>query len=308
MKIRFFALSACLAACADTGGRGDDDDGDGPLPANHIRGTIELDTRTQALVAPVPPDPSEVHVGLAWMGERVGADPMVRPWALQEVSIVSRSNSWPMEFELAITEPPPAGAIGWELGYSQAKFVAYRDNGNGTLDWTPVAADTFIDSVVAFHPHLNLIHQDDGGLQLYMPGEGEPSPPDTPITLLERSDERSSCHLLEATPRFAFEALRHSFPDPDEGDQGPWDGQQFVYCPTDIPPPGANLACQDAQVGQYQYYTSWPATGPSAHMSQTCGGLMHFCEGHREDPNAPGPWPGPCDPNVYNCVQYQLEI
>src|SRR5687768_233870 len=122
------ALLAVLGGCSD---------GEGPLPAGHIRGTIELDGRPppSSLVAPVPPDPSDVRVGLAWYAEP--GDPARRPWVLQEVPIVSHSNSWPMTFELDITEPPPEGAIHYQLGYSQAKFVAYRDNGNGALDWTP---------------------------------------------------------------------------------------------------------------------------------------------------------------------------
>jgi len=292
-------LGACNAA----------DGPSGPLPAGHVRGTIELDTRTSSLVAPVPPDPSDVRVGLAWFAEP--GDPAQRPWVLQNVPIVSHSDSWPMEFELDITEPPPPGAIHYQLGYSQAKFVAYRDNGNGSLDWTPIAADAFIDSVVAYHPHLALWFFDDGGLQLMLPdGGGALSPPDTPITLLERSDERSSCHLLDWLPRFSFQASRFSYPDPDEGDQGPWDVFTFPACPADaLPPPGATVACEPSgTASQYQYYASWTTSEASAHVRDTCGPLMRVCEGRRADPQAPGPWPCPCDPAVYTCVDYQLGI
>lgn len=306
MTIRFGSfLLLTLGACgAETGA-----DIDQPLPAGHVRGTMELDTRTSALVAPVPPDPSEIRVGLAWYADPAG-DPTARPWVLQEVPIVSHSDAWPMEFELAITEPPPEGAVHYPLGYSQAKFVAYRDNGNGELDWTPIGADAFIDSVVAYHPHQYLWFFDDGGLKLMMPGESELSPPETPITLLERSDERSSCHLLEWTPRFSFEASRRSYSDPDEGDQGPWDTQGFPLCPADVlPPAGATVACEPTGgPSRYQYYTSWPATDASAFVSETCGGLIRTCEGRRADPEAAGPWPCPCDPNVYRCVDYQLNI
>lgn len=289
-----------LAGCDGDGDDGVIDDG------RTLRGTIALDTRARVL-APAPAvDPADVRVALVWYGELT--DSSRRPWVTQDVVVLQKSSSWPIEFRLAITEPPPAGAIHYELGYSQAKFVAYVDkNGNGALDWTPPDADAFLDEIVAYHPHLYLWFFDDGGLKLMLPGSSELVDPATPITLLERSDLRSSCHLLEWTPRFSFEALRHSYPDPDEGDQGPYDHQGFPICTSNEPPPGARVACQGDGVDQYQYYTSWTTT-TSAFVSATCGPVMSFCEGRRADPTAPGPWPCPCDPTRYACVQYQLEI
>lgn len=266
-----------------------------------------------ARIAPSPVDPSEIRVALAWMATDL--DPSQRPWVMQDVAIVHMSDTWPPEFELAITEPPPAGAVHWQLGYSQAKFVAYLDNNhNGKLDWTSIDAAAFNDEIIAYHPHLNLVYEDNGGLKLITPdSNGELVDASTPIKLLERSTPRDSCHLLDWTPRFAFEASRHSYPNPEEGDQGPWDNQAFPKCVTNVPPAGASVACQPEfgmpmyPVNQYQYFTSW-TTAPSAFIANTCGGVMRFCEGYRPDPSVGGDWPCPCDSTKYSCVDYQLDI
>ena len=102
------------------------------------------------------------------------------------------------------------------------------------------------------------------------------------------------------------------FVDPNEGDQGPWDGEVFPLCHSHVPPAGATVACQpefgpNTPVHQYQYFTSWSAPA-STFVQETCGPVMRFCEGRRSDPNAGGDWPCPCDPTKYRCVAYQLDI
>ena len=302
---KVLVIGVAVTACGDGGG-------DREWAPNSVHGVIAPDKRLpSALVAPEQIDPADIRVALAWFA--ADPDPSHRPWVTQDVEIKHMSNTWPPDFELAITEPPPAGAVHYELGYSQAKFVAYRDNdGNGQLDWTPADATQFNDEIIAYHPQLYLWFYDDGGLKLMLPGSSEPSDPATPITLLERSDLRSSCHLLEWTPRFAFEAQRHSYPNPEEGDQGPWDHQAFPRCLSNVPPDGARVACQPdfgspIPVHQYQYYTSWTTT-PSSFVADTCGPVMHFCEGYRPDPSVGGDWPCPCDPAKYTCVDYQRDI
>lgn len=297
-------LVAAAGACND-GTTSESGVDAGPTGYGRVSGTIELDTRRAATRTP-PIAPGDVHVALVWYATL--DDASKRPWVSQELEILRIGTSWPAEFELLITEPPPPGAIRYELGYSQAKFVAYHDkNGNGRLDWTPTTADAFVDEVVAYHPRLFLWFFTDGGLKLMLPGSGDLVDPATPIQLLERADLRSSCHLLEWLPRFSFESQRHSYDDPDQGDQGPFDSQGFTRCPTDEPPDGARVACQPGGPSAYQYYTSW-SSETSAFVGTTCGPVIRTCEGRRADPQAPGPWPCPCDAARYTCVDYQLEI
>ncbi|HLL20775.1 MAG TPA: hypothetical protein VK427_01530 [Kofleriaceae bacterium] len=247
-------------------------------------------------------EPSSVRVALGW---NAPVDTEHRPWVTQNVEIVRAGTSWPLELELAITEPPPAGAVNYG-GYSQAKFVAYVDrDGNGQLDWTPVDAAAFTDEIVAYHPQLYLWFFDDGALKLMMPGSSALVEPSTPVTLLDRSDLRSSCHLLEWTPRFAFESQRHIH-DASNRDQGPWVREDFPTCRFDVPPTGATVACQPG-FDMFAYYTSW-TTPTSTFIAETCGPVMRFCRGEQTDPPDGGDWPCPCDPTKYRCVDYQLQI
>jgi hypothetical protein len=300
MDMRLLPVAVALSlvsACSESPSGGDDQ------PDNAIarlRGTLDGETQI---------DIEGLRVAIVWIGD--GHDSTKRPWVPQEVEVVSITPTWPAQFELAITDPPPAGAMHFQIGYSQARLVAYRDlNGNGQLDWTPVTADAFVDRVVAYNPGLVLWYFDDGGLKLMLPGSGDLLDPTTPITMLERSALRASCHLLDWMPRSAFEAGKHSYPDPDEGDQGPWDHEGAVECPGGQPPADVtHLACDETPgPGDYQFWASW-TTQTSEFVSSVCGPVMRICWTNRPDPSVGGPWPCPCDAQTQaTCGRWQSDL
>lgn len=286
-------LAALFAACTTSGGDAPPD-----TAIARLHGTLESDSEI---------DPHGLRVALVWYGD--GHDATRRPRVAQEVEVISMTHTWPIQFELAITELPPPG-VAVSAGSSRAWLVAYRDlNGNGQLDWTPVTANAFVDRIVAFHPQLVLFYFDTLGLRLILPGTTELVDPSTPITMLDRTALRSSCELLEWMPRFAFEEAKQSSPAPDDGDLGPA-SEAPVDCPGGQPPPETtHLACAgDPWFADREFLASW-TTETSELIASVCGPVMRTCWGYRPDPTVGGPWPCPCSSQTQaTCGQHWTDL
>ena len=117
----------------------------------------------------------------------------------------------------------------------------------------------------------------------------------SPLTLQAHADPADSCHLLEDWRPY-FEYL-HVF-----GGSG-----CAAACPGNVvPAQTAEISC-DIPAPAYPFHALAIAQ-TSSFIAQTCGMVIRACEGWRTDPNAPGPWPCPCDSSKYDCTDSEGQL
>jgi len=250
-----------------------------------------------------PLDTNGLRATLAWWGD--GLDATRRPLVFQDLRVISMTNTWPIELELAVEESPPSGAIHYALGYRQAKLVVYRDdNANSVLDFTPVLADAFVDQIVAFHPDVYVWYYDNGDFRLALPGAVDQVELSTPFTVFERSMQVESCAALDWTPHRTLFTARNPYSDPSQ--RGPWDAEAVmpVACPNNEPPPDTRAVWCDTN---YAFRASW-STPTSTFVSEKCGSVFRTCQARRSDLSGPPTWPCPCDPSKWACVQTMFDL
>jgi hypothetical protein len=256
--------------------------------------------------------PTDVQLAIVWWRDRaVFPERELEP---QELLIASHSLSWPMAIEAALTEPPTYDPY-WSspgVGTRPGMLVAYVDqNGNDQLDFTPVTASAFSDRIIAYAAGTRIIHYSTVNVVGQQVQERDigiiERPIETPIVLPQRSELRRSCHMLEDyRPYFAYQEVFNGIAlDPNDPSLGPWDLESAsdAPCPNGVVPPMATmLACG----GEPSYgFHAKEVAQTSPFIASTCGQVMRICQVRRSDPNAPGPWPCPCDPMKYACTDYE---
>jgi hypothetical protein len=267
-------------------------------PIARLRGTVTTD---QAF------DLTDVRVALVWrVGGTIDAPPLR---VAQDTPLTA---GFPAQFELAITELPPAEALTGpdslptsapENGrFAYGAVVAYRDrNQNGQLDLTPVTADAFVDELVGYNEYLTVIYEIDTPNTGYFLIVGEPyedgigffaRPIDTPVTLPLHLEPHHSCFLTD-------------WPIEDEDQslgRGPWPFLDDWNCPAGLPAETEELRCWiDPESQHYSYFALW-TTPTSDFILTTCGQARRGCY------NGAHPGAGdaddhcPCDPAAgYTC-------
>lgn len=251
-------------------------------------------------------DPNQVNLAIVWMRDK-DVWP-ARGIEMQQLLITKHSLSWPVTFEARMLERPTYDPY-WsspQVGFRYGWVVAYvDDNHNDTLDFTPIDSDHFTDRIVGFTlddqiHYYTTVDQLTQCTDIY----GTDSDISTPLTLQAHAAPAESCHLLaDWRPYFEYaHVFGGSGPGPDPG-PGPWDwdAASDAPCPANLVPDGTSEISCDIPAPAYQFHAMAFAQ-TSAFISQTCGMVERVCEGWRMDPNAPGPWPCPCDSTKYYCT------
>ncbi len=271
--------------------------GQGAMPEEYRPPVATIHGRLQITEAPA--DPEEIRVAVVWRAD-LGLQ-QVRHLVAQDVAVTT---SWPAEFTLDLVDPPPPEAIRPQVGGARmggANIVAYRDgNHNGRLDFTPIDSDSFVDELIATNSTVALIYSEQPGQPTLSLSTSEGSNLDlatTSIVLNAIPSARSSCHLLEWLPRFAFDEFT---PAPKPSD--PWPFDEPLNCPNDVPPIEARKVACVPPSPDAMYMSSWTAE-PSTFVKNACGAVMRMCARRRDTSLPPPPgWPCPCDPNRFECV------
>lgn len=255
-------------------------------------------------------DATQVRFAIVWWRDKqVWPERLLEP---QQLVVAAHTLSWPMHVELALPARPSYDPYYSQpsVGARAGRLVAYLDdNHNGKLDFTPINATQFTDRIIGFNAGDLVDYYttvDVFAVSQYEPNVGLVDHDiATPLTIYQRTAPQYGCNLLEGwQPYAAYARGFGGFLGSDDPAQGPWDWEASFDppCPDNLVPALTTEISCDAP--QYQFHALETAT-PSSFIAQTCGRVTRVCEGWRQDPNAPGPWPCPCDSSKYYCTQYE---
>lgn len=243
-------------------------------------------------------DPTKIQFALVWYRDK-NVWPK-RQLEAQELFVAGHSLSWPVHYDLAVTEKPTYDPY-WSsayVGFRWGTVVAYLDdNANGRLDWTPVTGSAFVDRIVGYNPMARYVYYSTVDVYSYNPENIMDMDVATPVTLFDRSEPRESCNLLEDwEPYTAYRAVFGPIQiDPREPGHGPWD----MEASTDAPCPGNMIPALTTEISCDGH--ALETAHASTFIAQTCGQVVRVCQ------FTPYMEPGncTCDETKYYCTAYE---